>query len=63
LKHSILDEVKGIGEKRKINLLKHFGDVESIKNADINEIACVKGINRDLADNIYKHLHGKSAMP
>jgi excinuclease ABC subunit C len=62
LKHSILDEVKGVGEKRKINLLKHFGDIEGIKNADINEIACVKGINRNLADIIYKHLHGKSAM-
>ena len=62
LKHSILDEVKGVGEKRKINLLKHFGDIEGIKNADINEIACVKGINRNLADIIYKHLHGKSVM-
>lgn len=62
LKHSILDEVKGVGEKRKINLLKHFGDIEGIKNADINEIACVKGINRNLADIIYKHLHEKSAM-
>ena len=62
LKHSILDEVKGVGEKRKINLLKHFGDIEGIKNADINEIACVKGINRNLADIIYKHLHEKSVM-
>lgn len=63
LKYSILDEIKGVGEKRKINLLKHFGDIETIKNADINEIASVKGINRDLANMIYKHLHGNSMMP
>lgn len=63
LKYSILDEIKGVGEKRKINLLKHFGDIETIKNADINEIASVKGINRDLANMIYKHLHRKSMMP
>lgn len=62
LKYSILDEIKGVGEKRKINLLKHFGDIETIKNADINEIASVKGINRDLANMIYKHLHGNSMM-
>ncbi len=57
LKHSVLDEIKGIGERRKINLLKHFGDVEKIKKADINEIAGVKGINKDLARVIYNHLH------
>ncbi|MEN4006068.1 MAG: excinuclease ABC subunit UvrC [Methanobacteriaceae archaeon] len=59
LKHSILDEIKGVGEKRKINLLKHFGDIEGIKCADINEIAGVEGINRNLANIIYRHLHEK----
>lgn len=62
LKHSILDEIKGIGEKRKINLLKHFGDIDSIKNANINEIASVKGINKDLAAMIYNHLHEKNVI-
>jgi len=59
LEHSILDEIKGVGEKRKINLLKHFGDIEGIKCADVNEIAGVKGINRNLANIIYRHLHGR----
>ncbi len=59
LKHSILDDIKGVGEKRKINLLKHFGDIENIKNADIKEISGVDGINRNLADIIYRHLHKK----
>lgn len=57
LKRSILDGIKGIGEKRKIKLLKHFGDIESIKKAKIDEIANVEGINRNLAVNIYQHLH------
>ncbi len=56
-KRSILDDIKGIGEKRKIRLLKYFGDIESIKNADIKEIAGVDGINMDLAAKIYEHLH------
>lgn len=57
LKRSILDGINGIGEKRKIKLLKHFGDVENIKKAKIDEIASVEGINRNLAVNIYRHLH------
>ncbi|MGZ7118982.1 MAG: excinuclease ABC subunit UvrC [Methanobacterium sp.] len=60
LRRSILDDIKGIGEKRKINLLKHFGDIDGIINADINEIASVKGINRDLASIIYNHLHAQN---
>lgn len=62
LNQSILDEIKGVGVKRKINLLKHFGDIESIKNADINEIAEVEGINKNLARIIYRHLHGNKAI-
>ncbi len=61
LKHSILNEIKGIGEKRKVNLLKHFGDIEHLKKANVDEIANVKGINKDLADMIYKHLNKESA--
>lgn len=57
IKRSILDEIKGIGEKRKIRLLKHFGDVESIKKANIDELTSVSGINRELAITIYEHMH------
>ncbi|MGB9936949.1 MAG: excinuclease ABC subunit UvrC [Methanobacterium sp.] len=57
LKYSILDDINGIGEKRKISLLKHFGDIEGIKKAEVDEIADVRGINRDLAKAIYEHLH------
>ena len=57
LKYSVLDGIKGVGEKRKIKLLKHFGDINGIKNASVEELASVESINKNLAFNIYKHLH------
>jgi len=53
---SKLDEISGIGEKKKAELLKTFGSVESIKKADVIEIAKVKGINEELARKIKKEL-------
>ena len=53
---SKLDEIKGIGEKRKLELLKKFGSVEAIKKADILEISKVKGITEELARKIKKEL-------
>jgi len=52
---SILDEISGVGNKRKINLLKHFGDIKNIEKASVNEIAEVKGISRNLAVRIHDH--------
>ena len=52
MKKSALDDIDGIGEKKKLELLKHFGSVEKIKEADIEEIEKVKGINKKLAENI-----------
>jgi excinuclease ABC subunit C len=49
---SSLDDIKGIGEKKKIALLKKFGSVEKIKQASIEEIAKVPGINEELARKI-----------
>ncbi len=53
---SKLDNIKGIGEKKKQELLKEFGSIESIKKADILEISKVKGINYELARKIKKEL-------
>ncbi len=53
---SKLDKIKGIGEKRKKDLLKNFGSIEGIKNADITEISKVKGITEELARKIKKEL-------
>ena len=49
---SELDEIKGIGEAKKKALLKHFGSVEKIKQASIQELMQVKGISEKLAKTI-----------
>ena len=49
---SELDEIKGIGEVKKKALLKHFGSVEKIKQASIEELMQVKGITEELAKTI-----------
>ena len=54
---SELDEIKGIGETKKKELLKHFGSIKKIKEADIEEIAKLKGINIELAKNIKDKLN------
>jgi len=52
LSHSELDDIKGIGDAKKKALIKTFGSVEKIKQASVEEICKVKGINRELAENI-----------
>ena len=49
---SALDDIKGIGTTKKALLLKKFGSVQKIKEADIDEITKVKGINEELARKI-----------
>lgn len=52
LTSSELDEIEGIGEQKKKELLKYFGSVEKIKNSDIDELTKVKGISKELAKKI-----------
>ena len=49
---SELDEIKGIGKVKKQALLKHFGSVEKIKKANIQELMQVKGVTKELAEKI-----------
>lgn len=53
---SSLDNIKGIGPKKKQELLKKFGSVDAIKKADIEEIAKMPGINVELAKIIKDNL-------
>lgn len=53
---SILDDIPGVGKKRKENLLTHFGSFSKIQSAEVNELAEVPGISHDLADTIYTYL-------
>ena len=51
---SELDEVKGIGKAKKQALLKEFGSVEKIKQANIEELMKVKGITQNIAEQLKK---------
>ena len=53
---SQLDVIEGIGEKRKMALLKHFGSVEAIGLANVEEIASVTGMTEKAAEEVKKAL-------
>lgn len=55
--HSELDEIAGIGPKKRNLLLNIFGTSEKIRQASIEEIESVKGINKVLAQTIFNHFH------
>ncbi len=50
---SILNEIKGIGEKRHNALIRHFKSIENIQNASLEEITEVDGISKDVAQSVY----------
>ncbi|MCQ2971477.1 Excinuclease ABC subunit C [Methanobrevibacter gottschalkii] len=54
---SSLDDIVGIGKKRKINLLREFGSVDNIKEASIEELAKIDGMNLKTAKNVYNYYH------
>jgi len=58
VKVSELDGIPGLGEQKKIEILKYFGSIERLKGASLDEIARVKGIGKKLAEIIYEKLHG-----
>ncbi|MDX9746089.1 MAG: excinuclease ABC subunit UvrC [Syntrophales bacterium] len=57
--HSILDDIPGIGEKRKKALLGTFGDLEAVESACVEEISAVKGIGPKQGRIVYNFLHSK----
>ncbi|MDA8985808.1 excinuclease ABC subunit UvrC [Luminiphilus sp.] len=56
-KQSVLEEIPGVGAKRRRELLRHFGSAKAIENAGIEELAKIKGISATIARTIYEHLH------
>jgi excinuclease ABC subunit C len=53
---SVLDEIEGVGPKRKKAIISHFGSMKRLKSASVDDIASVKGVSRSLAEGIYQEL-------
>lgn len=54
---SSLEEIEGIGPKKRKSLLVYFGGLEGVKNASIEELTQVTGIDLKLAEIVYNFYH------
>jgi len=55
--HSVLEDIPGVGARRRRALLTHFGGLQGVRKAGIEEMMGIPGINRQLAERIFKALH------
>ncbi len=53
---SVLDEIPGIGPKRKQALMKHYGTVRAISSASVDELASLDGMTRDAAEKVKEYI-------
>ena len=56
-KRSTLENIAGVGAKRRRDLLRHFGSAQGVENANTEELKKVSGISATMAQQIYDHLH------
>lgn len=61
IRESLLDDIPGIGEKRKLVLLRHFGSVHRLKRASVKELSDAPGIGEKFAETVYEAMHRGSA--
>ena len=54
---STLENIPGIGPKRRKQLLEHFGGLQGVRNAGVDALTTVNGISRELAETLYNALH------
>ncbi|MEO1079081.1 MAG: excinuclease ABC subunit UvrC [Pseudomonadota bacterium] len=57
-RQSALEEIPGVGAKRRRELLRHFGSASAVENASVEELRKIPGISANIAQVIYDHLHG-----
>ncbi len=57
--HSLLEDIPGIGSKRRTALFNHFGSAENIMKATVDQLEEVPAINRSLAVTVYRHLRNQ----
>jgi excinuclease ABC subunit C len=55
---STLEAIRGLGPVRRRALLRHFGGLQGVRRAGIDDLLSVPGISRGLAERIFDHLHG-----
>ncbi|QDW74776.1 excinuclease ABC subunit UvrC [Lachnospiraceae bacterium KGMB03038] len=55
--HSILDDIPGVGPARRKDLMKHFENLEAVKNADIEELKKLPSMNEKSARDVYNFFH------
>lgn len=55
--HSVLDDIPGVGLARRKDLMKHFADIEAVKNATVEELAKLPSMNEKSAQNVYNFFH------
>ena len=58
---SVLESVPGLGPHRRRALLQHFGGLQGITRAGVDDLARVSGISRGLAERLYLYLHDNPA--
>ncbi len=56
---SELDDIKGIGQKRKMAIFNKFGSIENIKNTTVEEISSIPGFNKKIAEQILNYFKEK----
>ena len=57
ISQSSLDDIKGIGKKRKIDLLKEFGSIENIKHGSVEDLLKVDSMSKVAAQNVFDYYH------